>query len=256
MAVTPQTPKCHHNLGCASVVVTFGSLWCHSHELKLDINSFNNDLVYEGHNDLVYEGHLAHWPLPEPMLQAGKRSLQCEWKFGQASGKQAWASGILRDCPVWASAKKCFLAFTCELKPWNNLMCLSHHFGAIKLINWNFTVICGKLEQWPLCGPCLTQSTNCVTWFLWPLRFKPSCRSFRQDQANQLDTGPTMRPCPLIKLMTLALNCVAGIRLIGMAELNGCELIIHDYHCDLCVRLADVPCETKRGMLTWAAKNF
>ena len=23
MAVTPQTPKCHHNLGCASVVVTF-----------------------------------------------------------------------------------------------------------------------------------------------------------------------------------------------------------------------------------------
>ena len=55
MAVTPQTPKCHHNLGCASVVGTFGSLWCHSHEvvgtfgslwchshdLKLGINSFN-----------------------------------------------------------------------------------------------------------------------------------------------------------------------------------------------------------------------
>ena len=46
MAVTPQTLKCHHNLGCPSVV-TFGSLWCHSHELKLGINSFNNDLVYE-----------------------------------------------------------------------------------------------------------------------------------------------------------------------------------------------------------------
>ena len=30
MAVTPQTPKCHHNLGYASVVVTFGSLWCHA----------------------------------------------------------------------------------------------------------------------------------------------------------------------------------------------------------------------------------
>ena len=42
MAVAPQTPKCHHNLGCASVVVTFGSLWCHSHDLKLGINSFNN----------------------------------------------------------------------------------------------------------------------------------------------------------------------------------------------------------------------
>ena len=41
MAVTPQTPKCHHNRGCASVVVTFGSLWCHSHDLKLGINSFN-----------------------------------------------------------------------------------------------------------------------------------------------------------------------------------------------------------------------
>ena len=40
MAVTPQTPKCHHNLGCASVVLTFGSLWCHSHDLKLGINSF------------------------------------------------------------------------------------------------------------------------------------------------------------------------------------------------------------------------
>ena len=41
MAVTPQIPKCHHNLGSASVVVTFGSLWCHSHDLKLGINSFN-----------------------------------------------------------------------------------------------------------------------------------------------------------------------------------------------------------------------
>ena len=46
MAVTPQTtPKCHHKLGCASVVVTFGSLWCHSHDLKLGINSFNHELI-------------------------------------------------------------------------------------------------------------------------------------------------------------------------------------------------------------------
>ena len=28
--------------GCASVVVTFGTLWCHSHDLKLGINSFNH----------------------------------------------------------------------------------------------------------------------------------------------------------------------------------------------------------------------
>ena len=34
MAVTPQTPKCHHNRGTAEVVVTFGSLWCHSHSRK------------------------------------------------------------------------------------------------------------------------------------------------------------------------------------------------------------------------------
>ena len=40
MTVTPQTPTCHHNLGRASAVVTFGSLWCHSHDLKLSINSF------------------------------------------------------------------------------------------------------------------------------------------------------------------------------------------------------------------------
>ena len=46
MAVTPQTPKCHHNLGCASVVVTFGSLWCHSHDLKLGINSFNHFMLF------------------------------------------------------------------------------------------------------------------------------------------------------------------------------------------------------------------
>ena len=41
MAATPQTPKCHHNLGYAWVVVTFGSLWCRSHDLKLGINSYN-----------------------------------------------------------------------------------------------------------------------------------------------------------------------------------------------------------------------
>ena len=38
MAVTPQTPKYHHNRGVAEVVVTFGSLWCHSHDRKQGIN--------------------------------------------------------------------------------------------------------------------------------------------------------------------------------------------------------------------------
>ena len=38
MAVTPQTPKCHHNRDAAEVVVTFGSLWCHSHDRKQGIN--------------------------------------------------------------------------------------------------------------------------------------------------------------------------------------------------------------------------
>ena len=37
MAVTPQTSKCHHNWGAAEVVVTFGSLWCHSHDRKRGI---------------------------------------------------------------------------------------------------------------------------------------------------------------------------------------------------------------------------
>ena len=41
MAVTPQTPKYHHNRGAAEVVVTFGSLWCHSHDLKLGINFYS-----------------------------------------------------------------------------------------------------------------------------------------------------------------------------------------------------------------------
>ena len=40
MAVTPQTPKCHHIRGAAEVVVTFGSLWCHSHDLKRGINFY------------------------------------------------------------------------------------------------------------------------------------------------------------------------------------------------------------------------
>ena len=40
MAVTPQTPKCHHNRGVAEVVVTFGSLWCHSHDRKRGINFY------------------------------------------------------------------------------------------------------------------------------------------------------------------------------------------------------------------------
>ena len=34
----------HDRIGYASVVVTFGSLWCHSHDLKLGINSFNYTL--------------------------------------------------------------------------------------------------------------------------------------------------------------------------------------------------------------------
>ena len=31
---------CGTMIGCASVVVTFGRLWCHSHDIKLGINSF------------------------------------------------------------------------------------------------------------------------------------------------------------------------------------------------------------------------
>ena len=41
MAVTPQTPKYHHNRGVAEVVVTFGSLWCHSHDRKRGINFYS-----------------------------------------------------------------------------------------------------------------------------------------------------------------------------------------------------------------------
>ena len=41
MAVTPQTPKCHHNRGAAEVVVTFGSLWCDSHDRKRGINFYS-----------------------------------------------------------------------------------------------------------------------------------------------------------------------------------------------------------------------
>ena len=41
MAVTPQTPKCHHNRGAAEVVVTFGSLWCHTHDRKRGVNFYS-----------------------------------------------------------------------------------------------------------------------------------------------------------------------------------------------------------------------
>ena len=41
MAVTPQTPKCHHNRGVAEVVVTFGRLWCLSHDRKRGINFYS-----------------------------------------------------------------------------------------------------------------------------------------------------------------------------------------------------------------------
>ena len=41
LAVTPQTPTCHHNLGYVSVVVTFGSLWCHSHGRKRGIKFYS-----------------------------------------------------------------------------------------------------------------------------------------------------------------------------------------------------------------------
>ena len=41
MAVTPQTHKYHHNRGCASVVVTFWSLWCHSHDQKRGVNFYS-----------------------------------------------------------------------------------------------------------------------------------------------------------------------------------------------------------------------
>ena len=41
MAVTPQTPKRHHNRGAAEVVVTFESLWCHSHDRKQGFNFYS-----------------------------------------------------------------------------------------------------------------------------------------------------------------------------------------------------------------------
>ena len=41
MTVTPQTPKRHHNRGATEVVVTFGSLWCHSHDRKQGINFYS-----------------------------------------------------------------------------------------------------------------------------------------------------------------------------------------------------------------------
>ena len=41
MALTPQTPKCHHNRCAAEVVVTFWSLWCHSHDRKRGINFYS-----------------------------------------------------------------------------------------------------------------------------------------------------------------------------------------------------------------------
>ena len=57
MAVTTQTPKWHHNLGCASVVVTFGSLWYH--DRKLYINSFipawiSNHIHYKLWDEITY----------------------------------------------------------------------------------------------------------------------------------------------------------------------------------------------------------
>ena len=41
MVVTPQTPKFHHNQGTAEVMVTFGSLWCHSHNRQRGINFYS-----------------------------------------------------------------------------------------------------------------------------------------------------------------------------------------------------------------------
>ena len=38
MVVTLPTPKYHHNRCAAEVVVPFGSLWCHNHDRKRDIN--------------------------------------------------------------------------------------------------------------------------------------------------------------------------------------------------------------------------
>ena len=45
MAVAPQTAKCHENWGTASVLVTFGRLWCHSQGLKLGMNFFQYTTV-------------------------------------------------------------------------------------------------------------------------------------------------------------------------------------------------------------------
>ena len=41
IAVTPQTPKCHHNQEIAEVVVTFGCLWCHGHGWKEGMTFFS-----------------------------------------------------------------------------------------------------------------------------------------------------------------------------------------------------------------------
>ena len=72
MAVTPQTPKCHHNLGCASVVMTFGSQWCHGHDRKRSINSSNQTGCLSEYPVVEYDSsiHTVSW-----WLTANKASI-------------------------------------------------------------------------------------------------------------------------------------------------------------------------------------
>ena len=44
MSVRPQGSKRHLNRGAAEVVVSFGSLWCNSLDMKLDINKRVRDM--------------------------------------------------------------------------------------------------------------------------------------------------------------------------------------------------------------------
>ena len=92
MAVTPQTPKCHHNLGCASVVVTFGSLWCHSH----DLNSVSIPSTYTCYpNGILYT---ALWVTPQPAMTV----ILSRWLTSGLPSSQDWV--IVPDIEIyWGS---------------------------------------------------------------------------------------------------------------------------------------------------------
>ena len=59
MAATPQTPKCHHNRGAAEVVVTFGSLWCRSHDRKRGINFYSIMYTVKKENEMLLYCHFS-----------------------------------------------------------------------------------------------------------------------------------------------------------------------------------------------------